>query len=216
MKETEVLFLIDMSGSMEAHKANTYTGFRELVDNQRALGSGCFATVGFFHQKSEIDEATGDYKSKPEILHVAVKEPMASLPYLSDKLFRPDGGTPILDAVGITINKVRFMLPPSSEQRQVALVLITDGEENASEEYTMPQIADMITELRRGGWKFLYINVKDSKTMGDTWSRGQFAPMRMGFLDKEVGTGSNVKQIFSQISEAIGDFRSQGELEWKK
>lgn len=220
MRPTEIMFLIDRSGSMNDHLDETFQGFKRFIDEQRKVEGECGITVSTF--ASVPDKET--YENKVDIQFLTSREPIENAPYLDRNNFRPEGGTPILDAVGVTIDKSRFMIS-DDENRQVVFVLITDGAENTSKEYDNEQINEMVNYLRRGGWKFVYIQAGNDRLgldrFGEAALAGESQAIGMGFKEKEYYTSgsSNIPQVIGAVSKAIGDFRTTGQfkgLEWKE
>jgi len=75
---------------------------------------------------------------------------------LTQKTYQPDSNTPLYDAMGTTLTKFRHLLNTSADNK-VLVTIITDGQENASKEYTGKQIHQMVQELKVMGWVFTYI-----------------------------------------------------------
>ncbi len=92
---------------------------------------------------------------------VLESKPIRDVPALSEATYEPRGGTPLLDALGQTINRTGSALsaiPESVRPDKVVFVIITDGQENASQTFTKEQIQGMI-ELQEGTykWNFVYL-----------------------------------------------------------
>jgi hypothetical protein len=130
---TDITFIVDRSGSMSSVATDTIGGFNSYVKKQRETNVGeCRMS---FNQFDEIFEEV--YQN------LDIKE----VKDLDDKTFVPRGWTALLDAVGNTIeNKGKYYndLPEHERPEKVLIVILTDGEENASKKYSYNQIQEMV------------------------------------------------------------------------
>ena len=126
--------VIDNSGSMANCINDTIGGFNLFLDNQPSgsLISTYFFdnTVKQFHRCEPVEKATR----------------------LSTVNYRPHGGTALLDAIGHTIN-----VASNCAADVINVVILTDGEENSSQEFKKSQIFDMIEDRKRKGWNFIFL-----------------------------------------------------------
>lgn len=138
---TEIVVLLDRSGSMQSAKDDHEGGLRSFVEDQKRLdGDVRFTLIQF------------DTANACEVVYNGA--PIADV---SDLELIPRGGTPLLDAVGLSIAHVAERLKGTAPD-QVVVMVITDGHENSSREYTRAQIQSMIREYEeQHGWKFLYL-----------------------------------------------------------
>ena len=148
---TEISVVLDRSGSMEARKADTIGGFNAFLESQQALPGECSISLyQFDHHYEAVYEGI----------------PVAKAPKLTDTTFVPRGNTALLDAVGRTINSVgaRLAALPEEERPEKVLVVIqTDGQENASHEFTNQQIKDMISHQRdHYQWQFIFLGADEN------------------------------------------------------
>lgn len=141
--KTLIAALLDRSGSMQTSKEATEDGWRELINEQRQLPGQCEMTLAQFDT---------DY----EVLYPPT--PIADVP---DLVVQPRGMTALLDAVGRFVTEVgRHLAALAEEQRpgQVICVIMTDGMENASHEWSWDAVKELITTQRtQWKWKFLFI-----------------------------------------------------------
>lgn len=141
---TEIIFLLDRSGSMSGLENDTIGGFNGFLKKQCQLGPTLLTTVLF----------DGRY----EILHNGVD---ASKVTLTEKEYFTRGSTALLDAVGKTILDVGFRLshiPEENRPGKVIFVITTDGLENASKEFTYDKVNDMITLQQKSyHWEFIFM-----------------------------------------------------------
>lgn len=159
MKNTEIIFVIDKSGSMSGLVGDTIGGFNGFIESQKAIeGKATLTTVLF--------------DSTWRILHNGVNlhevSPMTTSDYIAS------GMTAMLDAIGETINRVQDRHDELGEEKpeNVLFVITTDGEENSSRKFTKSQIEKMIKHQTNGhGWKFMFLGanmdaVKEAESIG--------------------------------------------------
>lgn len=127
------VFILDRSGSMETCRDDTIGGFNAFLNEQKADG-GTLTLILFDHEYQLV------YTNKP----IADVEP------LTHKTFVPRGSTALLDAIGRAIKECKTGPTPT-------VVILTDGRENASHNYTKAHIKDLITERQNNGWTFVYL-----------------------------------------------------------
>jgi len=223
VKATEIIFLIDQSGSMIEKKEETFSAFEQFLKEQCKVSGDCYISVCLFNTGDSGGNEYQDF-DHAKITMLESKTPIDECKPLGYSNFHPYGGTPILDAVGISVDAARFMLSDDID-RQVVFVLLTDGEENSSRQYSMSTVHDLITYLRKGGWKFVYISVgENEKEMlddDDEYPDSQDQAFKLGFTSKEsfkIEKGQITKAV-SQVSKVIADYRTTGEykeIEWNK
>lgn len=149
LKETEIVVVLDRSGSMGSIAPATVEGFNQFLNEQQNAKGKAFITLVQFDDRYEVN-----YKSVP------VKN--ASNLILGES-FIPRGSTALLDAIGKTIEELQT-------NRDVVFVIITDGWENASKIYKREAINKMIDTLtNQEGWKFIFMGANQDaiKTGGD-------------------------------------------------
>ena len=154
-----VCFVVDSSGSMGSSVEDVKGGFKRIVDEQKANTEGECA-VSYFDFASEVKEV---YRGKN------VKDIDSNLDYTTNGL------TALLDGVGIaidTIGKWLDSMPEEEKPEKNLIVIITDGGENYSHEYTRKQVHDMIQhQQEKYNWSFMYLgadltNVDDAVDLG--------------------------------------------------
>ncbi len=137
---TEIVVVLDRSGSMESAKSDHLGGLRSFVNDQKDLeGDVHFTLIQF------------DTEDPCEILYDGV--PIAEVGELS---LIPRGATPLLDAIGRAIAHVERRLAEKKPD-QIVVMVITDGEENSSCEFTKATIKAKIENCEKRAWKFIYL-----------------------------------------------------------
>jgi len=143
---TDITIVLDRSGSMQAVADDTIGGFnRFLLDQKQAPGDGVLTLVQFDHEY--------------EFVHKA--KPLAEVPALSRQTFVPRGQTALLDAIGRTLNDTFDRLAKTDESQlpdSVIFVILTDGHENASREFSRETVFKQITERQeKQRWRFVFL-----------------------------------------------------------
>ena len=143
---TELVFILDRSGSMGGLEADTIGGFNSLLDKQkREEGEALISTVLF---DNEI-----------QVLHDRVR--LEDVAHMTERDYFVRGCTALLDAVGGAIHhigNVHKYTRPEDVPAHTLVVITTDGMENASRRYTAPQVKEMVKrQQEKYGWEFLFL-----------------------------------------------------------
>lgn len=164
MKHTEIIFVIDKSGSMSHLAGDTIGGFNGFIASQKKIdGKATLTTVLFdttwkiLHDGVDIQEV----------------KPMTNTDYTAY------GGTAMLDAIGEIINRVQDRHDELGTEKpdNVIFVITTDGEENSSRKFNKNQIEKMIKHQTNGhGWEFMFLGanmdaVKEAESIGISSNR---------------------------------------------
>lgn len=147
-----VNIILDETGSMGIRKQETISAFNEYVNSLKKLKVNVSISLTKFNSE------------KVEIVYA--DKALKDIQLLDDKTYQPDCLTPLYDAVGKTINTIE---KKEIKNKSVLVVIITDGQENASKEYKQKQIFDMITDKQKKyGWTFIFMGVDQ-----DAWAASQ-------------------------------------------
>ena len=199
---TELVFILDRSGSMAGLEADTISGFNAmLAKQQKAEGEAIVTTVLFDHQY--------------ELLHDRIN--VKGISPMTDEDYEVRGTTALLDAIGFTIQKiVNVQKKTSDEERaeKVLFVITTDGMENASHEFTADKIKKIVQHQKeKYGWEFLFLgaNIDAVTTAAKFGIEEDFA---VDYHSDEVGTQLN----YEAVNEAVCNIRSGKKIErnWKE
>lgn len=142
---TELVFVVDRSGSMSGLESDTIGGFNATLEaHQEADGQAVVSTVLFDHET--------------KVLHDRI--PIENVSPMTKEDYKVRGCTALLDAVGGAIRhigNIHKYLPEEYKPEHTIFVITTDGLENASTKYTYKQVKHLITEKEEAGWDFLFL-----------------------------------------------------------
>jgi len=144
VSKTHIAVVLDRSGSMDSCMTATVDGFDEFVNKQKLAEGEATITVAQFDDEYEI---LYDFKDVQDV--ISIKD-----------IYQPRGCTALLDAIGRTIKATKAALVMKSKSQQpdrVLCVIITDGYENASREYTRDQIVKLVREQEEGNWEYMFL-----------------------------------------------------------
>ena len=143
---TELIFILDRSGSMGGLETDTIGGYNSLLSQQKAVPGECRITTVLFSHSAELLHDRTD---------------LQAVSPLTDADYRVGGSTALLDAIGSTLNKIGNAIKHTAEDyrpEKVLVCIITDGMENASRYYGSNQIKAMIKRQQdKYGWEFIFL-----------------------------------------------------------
>jgi len=190
----EMVFVLDKSGSMAGKESDTVGGFNSLIEEQRAFpGRALVSTVLF---------STG-----MEILHDRI--PIDEVKPLTESEYRVGGCTALLDAVGKTVEhivRIRKYLRIEDIPARTVFVITTDGEENASRDYTAGQIKRLIEKYEGRGWEFMFLGAGI-----DAFASAE----RIGIKRKNTANYSvddETDVMYGAVCDAVTSFRRHGSI----
>lgn len=207
---TEMVFILDRSGSMGGLEGDTIGGFNSMLQKQKAeLGEAIVTTVLF--------------DNRYELLHDRIN--IKGIAPITNKEYFVRGNTALLDAVGKTINKIVNVMKHTAEDERaekVIFVITTDGYENASKEYTYGGIKQMIEHQNtKYGWEFIFLGAnidaaENAEKIGIKRNRAaQFKNDAQGIALNYVVMSETVSQ-FRQNNAVDDDWKDKIDKDYEK
>lgn len=148
------LIIVDESGSMSCIEKQALAGMNETLST--------IAKMDKMHENMEQLTTLITFDSDHRNF-IFDNVPAGKLKQMTAKDYRPCGGTPLYDAIGIGIAKVNAL---TSADDNVLVTIITDGEENCSEEYNLKMVKNLIEKLKKQNWTFTFIGTEDLDVEG--------------------------------------------------
>ena len=143
---TELVFILDKSGSMSGLEKDTIGGYNAMLKEQKSVVGECHITTVLFDNGYEI-------------LHDRID--IRAVSPITEKEYQVGGSTALLDAIGKTINKIGNAQRHTADEyraEKVMFVIITDGEENSSCEYSSDKVKFQIERQKeKYGWEFIFL-----------------------------------------------------------
>lgn len=201
---TEIIFILDRSGSMEGLEKDTIGGFNSFIQSQKQKSGDAYLTTILFDDEIQLLHN-----------HVHLKK----VKPLTSKQYYARGMTALLDAVGFGIHKgieYQKKAPRFKKADHVIVVISTDGYENASHEYNYNQIHKMIQyEKERYHWEFLFLGaridaIKEASKLGIHKDRA------VRFYEDSDGVDVSFQAINSFATRVRESVFYESEDEWKK
>ena len=199
---TELVFILDRSGSMSGLETDTIGGFNSMIEKQRRADGDAIVSTVLFDNESEVIHDRVDVKG---------------IAPMTDKEYSVRGCTALLDAIGGAIHHIGNVHKYAREEdvpEHTLFVITTDGMENASRRYTGDKVKQMIEkEKSKYGWEFLFLGANiDAVETAKSFGIG--AERAVNYHSDHEGTRLN----YEVVSEAICSVRRSRPLgkEWKK
>lgn len=184
---TEIVFILDRSGSMSGLEADTIGGFNSMIAKQKKEDGEAYVSTVLFDDQCEV-------------LHDRV--PMDKVPVMTEKEYYVRGCTALLDAVGGAIHHIANVHKYARDEdrpEKTLFVITTDGMENASKCYSYEKVQAMLKkEQEKYGWEFIFIGanidaVQEAKRFGIRKERA------VNYVHDEIGT----EAVYRSVSKAV-------------
>ena len=194
---TELVFILDRSGSMAGLEKDTIGGFNAMIEKQKAEAGEAYISTVLFDNCSEV-------------IHDRVA--LTEVPKLTEKEYYVRGCTALLDAVGGAIHHIGNVHKYAREEdrpEKTLFVITTDGMENASRRYDYRKVKEMIErQQKRHGWEFLFLgaNIDAAKEAARFGIRAERAA---NYHADHQGTGV----IYEAVNAAVCSVRASKPLD---
>ncbi len=192
---THICMILDRTGSMESIKQDTIGGFNSYIAAQKSLPTPATFTLVQFDSQDPF-----------EVIHKFTDIQMVG--DLTAQTYMPRASTPLYDAVGRGINDLRAGLgglPEALRPKKIVMVIVTDGQENASREFTGAQVRKMIADAKEAGWQFVFLSA-DESAISDSSSLNIDASNAAFF--KKSTAGAN--EMWERVANRSVAYRSSG------
>ncbi|MBP3634622.1 MAG: hypothetical protein J6J43_08640 [Oscillospiraceae bacterium] len=198
---TELVFILDRSGSMHGLEADTIGGFNSMIEKQKKEQGEALVSTVLFSDCSEV---------------ICDRVALADIAPMTDKDYTVGGCTALIDAIGGAIHhigNVHRYIRPEDVPEHTLFIITTDGMENASHRYTADAVRSMIGEKKeKHGWEFLFLGANIDAV--ETAARfGIGADRAVDYCCDSKGTALN----YEVLGEAITSVRASRPLQakWK-
>lgn len=198
---TELVFILDRSGSMHGLEADTIGGFNAMLEKQR-------------HQPGKAYVSTLLFSDETQVLHD--RTPLQQVKPLTNREYSVRGCTALLDAIGGAIHhigNIHKYARPEDVPEHTLFVITTDGMENASRRYSLEQVKEMILrQKQRYHWEFLFLGA-NIDAVGTAGSLGIAPDRAANYHSDSQGTRLN----YEAVSQAVSAVRCSAPLDehWK-
>lgn len=192
-KVEHVAIILDKSGSMESIKNPTLTGINEQIQTLRKNSNGIetFVTLTNFNDGVEFK-----YFDKP----------INEVQELTKEDYIPNGLTAMLDAVGLTINRLKNDIDENNDDVSYLLIIVSDGMENASKEYTFDQVKKLIDECNNDNkWTVTYMGA--NQDLFDLSNNLGISTSNITMFS--TANENDVRMAFSTSSKGLQEYRSK-------
>ncbi len=198
---TELVLILDRSGSMAGLESDTIGGFNSMIEKQKKLDGKCYVSTVLFDNESEV-------------LHDRID--LADVPKMTDKEYFPRGCTALLDTIGGAIHHIENIHNYARKEdipEHTLFCITTDGMENASHKYDLKKVRKMIEAKKEIGWEFIFIgaNIDAVSAAADI---GISEDRAVNYTASACGTAS----VYEAMSDVASSVRGCASIErnWKK
>ena len=193
---TELVFILDRSGSMSGLESDTIGGYNSFLEKQKEEDGSCLVSTVLFNQHSKV-------------IHDRVD--LVKIEKMDRKDYLASGTTALIDAMGDAIHHIKNVhkyIRKEDVPANTIFVIITDGLENASHKYSSDDVKKMVEQQKEKGWEFLFLganidSVETARTYGIAEDRTS------DYLCDEAGIQKN----FETLSKSVKSFRACGKIE---
>ncbi len=196
---SKLIFIMDRSGSMSSIWTDAVGGFNQFVKDQKAIEGGADLSLIAFDTEYEV---------------AIDKQDLQLVEGFDTTKYGPRGGTALIDAIGKTINTVGQELAQMNEDERpenVILTIMTDGQENASNEFTQSQVKEMLEhQQNKYNWKVMFLGANI-----DAANVSQGFGIPLAHTIQYASTGSSSRAAYAQMDSFAGSVRTKSAINLK-
>ena len=193
--QTELVFILDRSGSMAGLESDTIGGFNGMLTQHRSEGGDVLVSTVLFDHENEV-------------IHDRVR--IADVPALTSKEYYTRGCTALLDAMGDAIHHIKNVhkyARPEDRPARTMFIITTDGMENSSTRYTADQVRAMVKQQEEAGWAFVFLGANiDAVEVADGLG------IRPEFAAEFACDAAGVRENFASLGAMTCAFSAVGEV----
>ena len=198
---TEMIFILDRSGSMAGMESDTIGGFNSLIEKQKKVDGKAFVTTVLFDNRQNT-------------VHDRID--LAEIAPMTEKEYFVGGSTALLDAVGDTvthIEKVHKYIRPEDVPAHTMVVITTDGMENSSRRWRAEDVKKLVEKKKEQGWEFLFLGA-NIDAVSEAARFGIDADRAVRYCNDSVG----VRKNFAAVGKAMASLRRDACMaaDWKE
>ena len=190
---TEMVFILDRSGSMSGLEADTIGGFNSMIEKQKKEDGAAFVTTVLFDTQHAV-------------LHDRL--PLEKIPAMPDRDYCVGGGTALLDAVGAAIRQIETIhkyARPEDVPVHTVFIITTDGQENSSCNFSYAEVKKMIGAAQEKGWEFLFLGANI-----DAAEEAARIGIRRDRAANYKATACGTAAAFAAMCRSVGNVRREG------
>lgn len=188
---TELVFILDRSGSMRGLEADTIGGFNSMIEKQKKEDGEAYISTVLFDNRSEV---------------IHDRLPLDQIGKMTDKEYYVRGCTALLDAIGGAIHHIGNVHKYAREEdrpEKTLFIITTDGMENASRQYTYARVKEMVQHQKeKYGWEFLFLGA-NIDAAAEAGRFGISADRAVNYENDHIGASLN----YEVLSEAVSSVR---------
>ena len=192
---TELVFILDRSGSMSGLEADTIGGFNSFINKQRKEDGKCLVSVVLFNNYSKV---------------IYDRIDLNEIKKMDEDDYIPSGSTALIDAMGSSIhhiNNVHKYIREEDVPKNTIFVIITDGQENDSHKYSSDEVKRMVNKQKEKGWEFIFLGANiDAVETARHYGISEDRSARFHNDDK------GIKRNFLSIANLVSEFRRSGSI----
>lgn len=189
MESTDIVFLLDRSGSMLGAESDTIGGYNSYLERMKK--QNVFVTTVLFDDKYDV---------------ITERKKISKVNKLDNKTYYTRGSTALMDAIGKTI---KYM--DTKNTKKVLFIITTDGMENSSKEYNKSQVKELI--LGHNNWEFVYIGANI-----DSYSEASTIGIKSNRVSNYTKSKKGIGMLFSNLASVSEKYCDEAIIndDWKK